>query len=117
MVVFGEIGDVEWPLVIGMLWKMNREDKDEKEYRDEKTKRERDICDEERENENKIIIYIMQLLSVPCQNCDGIVAYCKSLAHLTHLIKGRFWCLVWQMCQIFGIWHICHTCCGCSYSN
>ena len=28
--------------------------------------RERDICDEERENENKIVIYIIQLLSVRC---------------------------------------------------
>ena len=57
-------------------------------------RRERDICDKERENENKIIIYIMQVLSIPCQNCDGTVAYCKSLAHLTHLIKGLFgvWC-------------------------
>ena len=54
--------------------------------------RERDICDEERENENKIIIYIMQLLSVPCQNCDVTVACCKSLEHLTHLINGCFWC-------------------------
>ena len=26
-------------------------------------------------------------------------------------LKGFFWCLVCQMCQIFGIWHIC---CGCS---
>ena len=25
-----------------------------------------------------------------------------------------FFCLVWQMCQIFGIWHICHTYYGCS---
>ena len=41
MEVFGEIG---------VLWKMNREDRDEREYRDEKT--EREICDEERENEN-----------------------------------------------------------------
>ena len=41
MVVFGEIGDVERPLVIGVLWKMNREDRDEKEYRDEKMERER----------------------------------------------------------------------------
>ena len=39
-----------WPLVISMLWKRNRED------RDEKTERERDICDEEREKVNKIII-------------------------------------------------------------
>ena len=39
------VGGVEWwPLVIGVLWKTNRED------RDEKTERERDICDEEREN-------------------------------------------------------------------
>ena len=58
-------------------------------------RRERDICDEERENENKIVIYIMQLLSVPWQNCDGTIACCKSLAHLTHLINGCFWCLVW----------------------
>ena len=59
-------------------------------------RREREIYVKRREkNENKIIIYIMQLLSVPCQNCDGTVACCKSLAHLTHLINGRFWCLVW----------------------
>ena len=96
MVVFGEIGGVERPLVIGMLWKTNREDKDEKEYRDEKTEREREIYVKRREkNENKIIIYIIQLLSVPCQNCDGTVACCKSLAYLTHLINGHFWCLVW----------------------
>ena len=45
-------------------------------------------------NEDKIIIYIMQLLSVSCQNCNDTVACCKSLAHLTHLIKGFFgvWC-------------------------
>ena len=67
MVVFGEIGGVERPLVISVLWKTNREDRDEKENRDEKTERERDICDEERENGNKIIIYIMQLLSVSSQ--------------------------------------------------
>ena len=94
MVVFGEIGGVERPLVISVLWKTNREDRDEKENRDEKTERERDICDEERENENKIVIYIIQLLSVPCQNCDVTVACCKSLEHLTHLINGCFWCLV-----------------------
>ena len=41
MVVFREIGSVERPLVIGVLWKTNREDRDEKEYRDEKSKRER----------------------------------------------------------------------------
>ena len=41
MVVFGEIGGVEWwPLVIGMLWKTNREDRDEREDKDEKTERE-----------------------------------------------------------------------------
>ena len=54
MVVFGEIGGVEWwSLMIGALWKTNRED------------RKRDICDKERENKNKITIYILQLLSVP----------------------------------------------------
>ena len=59
-------------------------------------RREGEIYVKRREkNENKIIIYIIQLLSVPCQNYDGTVAYCKSLAHLTHLIDGRFWCLVW----------------------
>ena len=58
MVVFGEIGGVEcWPLVISVLWKTKRED------RDEKTKR--DIYDKERENGNKITIYILQLLFVP----------------------------------------------------
>ena len=41
MVVFGEISGVERPLVIGVLWKTNREDRDEKENRDEKTERER----------------------------------------------------------------------------
>ena len=40
MVVFGEINGVERPLVIGVLWKTNREDRDEKENRDEKTERE-----------------------------------------------------------------------------
>ena len=66
MVVFGEIGGVKWwPLVIVVLWKTNREDKDEREDRDEKM--ERDIYDEERENENKITIYILQLLSVLSQ--------------------------------------------------
>ena len=35
------VGDVEWwPLVIGVLWKTNREDRDEIEDRDEKTERE-----------------------------------------------------------------------------
>ena len=31
---------------------------------------------------------------VPCQNCNGTVQCCKSLTHLTHLIKLRFyvWC-------------------------
>ena len=50
------IGGVEWwwPLVIGVLWKRNREDKDEREDIDEK--REREICDKEREKVNKIII-------------------------------------------------------------
>ena len=57
--------------------------------------REREIYVKRREkNEDKIIIYIMQLLSVSCQNCDDTVACCKSLAHLTHLINGRFWYLV-----------------------
>ena len=51
-------------------------------------RRKRDICDDKRENGNKIIIYIMQLLSVPCQNYEDTVACCKSLAHLTHLIKA-----------------------------
>ena len=42
MVVFGEIGGIKWwPLVIVVLWKTNREDKDEREDRDEKTERER----------------------------------------------------------------------------
>ena len=41
MVVFGEIGGIKWwPLVIVVLWKTNREDKDEREDRDEKTERE-----------------------------------------------------------------------------
>ena len=41
MVVFGEIGGVEWwTLVIGMLWKTNKEDRDEREDKDEKTERE-----------------------------------------------------------------------------
>ena len=33
-------------------------------------------------------------MSVPCQNCEDTVACCKSLAHLAHLIKLRFfvWC-------------------------
>ena len=44
MVVFGEIGGIEWwPLVIGVLWKTNREDRDKREYRNEKTEREREI--------------------------------------------------------------------------
>ena len=35
MVVFGEIGNIEWwPLVIGVLWKTNREDRDEKTERE-----------------------------------------------------------------------------------
>ena len=57
----------------------------------------------------------MQLLSIPCQNCKGIVACCKSLTHLTHMIKGRFWCLMCQMCQIFSIWHIWLIRCKCFY--
>ena len=48
-----------WPLVIGVLWKTKREDRDEKT--------ERKISVMKRENENKIIIYIMQLLSVLSQ--------------------------------------------------
>ena len=37
------VGGVEWwPLVIGVLWKTNREDRDERENRDEKTERERE---------------------------------------------------------------------------
>ena len=48
---FGEIGGVERPLVIGVLWKTNREDRDEKENRDEKTERERYLWWGERKRE------------------------------------------------------------------
>ena len=34
VVVFGEIGGIEWPLVIGVLWKTNREDRDENTERE-----------------------------------------------------------------------------------
>ena len=35
MVVFGEISSIEWwPLVIGVLWKTNRENRDEKTERE-----------------------------------------------------------------------------------
>ena len=49
MVVFSEIDGVKWwPLVIGVLWKMNREDRDEREHRDEKTERERSMMRKEK---------------------------------------------------------------------
>ena len=68
-------------------------------------RRKRDICDDKRENGNKIIIYIMQLLSIPCQNCEGTVACCKSLAHLIHLIKAF---LVFGVSNVPNIWHLAH---------
>ena len=43
--------------------------------------------------------------------------YCSMLQkiwHLAHLINGVKWYLVWDMCQIFSIWHISHICCWCS---
>ena len=44
----------------------------------------------------------MSFSSVPCQNCNDTVQYCKSLTHLTHLIKLCFWYLVCQMCHIIA---------------
>ena len=42
----------------------------------------------------------MPLFVCTVPNCDYTAACCKSLAYLTHLRKERFWCLVYQMCQI-----------------
>ena len=43
--------------------------------------------------------------------------YCVMLEkkyNIPHLINGLKLGLVWDMCQIFSIWHISHICCGCS---
>ena len=43
--------------------------------------------------------------------------YCSMLQkiyHIPHLLNGLKLGLVWDMCQIFSIWHISHICCGCS---
>ena len=43
--------------------------------------------------------------------------YCSMLQkiyHIPHLLNGLKLGLVWDMCQIFSIWHISHIYCGCS---
>ena len=44
--------------------------------------------------------------------------YCSMLQkiyHIPHLLNGLKLGLVWDICQIFSIWHISHIYCGCSY--
>ena len=41
----------------------------------------------------------------------------QKIWHLAHLINVFKRCLVWDMCQIFSIWHISHICCGWSNTN
>ena len=54
--------------------------------------------------------YCYKFTTVRTQN--GICA--KYMQHIQHLLGSYFLCLVWDMCQIFSIWHISHIYCGCS---
>ena len=56
---------------------------------------------------------VYHICSYRCQN--GICA--KYMQHMQHLLGRYFLCLVWDMCQIFSIWHISHIYCGCSNAS
>ena len=95
-----------------MGWELGRERETDSEKGERKSNKKR----EEREKLNKILIFGLQHLSVPLQICNGTDTSGIILQHLQNLMASCFLCLVWDMCQIFSIWHISHIYCGCSYS-
>ena len=41
----------------------------------------------------------------------------KYMQHMQHLLGSYFLCLVWDIYQIFSVWHISHIYCGCSRTS